>query len=116
MRLAILTLIAVVCCGWASAAEPNRLPEAKPPGFWSKLLGRTSSPPVARKTPAQRRAKSKVTIDANVNRASYEEPESPVVMPPVQPKKSALSPLTTWLRRPKRPSRTMSEFMSQERP
>ena len=121
MRLVLLTLMALICCGVASAAEPNRLPEAKPPGFWSKLLGRSSGPPVARKMPPQRQAKSQgkskaAVVDQNVDRASYEEPEKPVVMPPVQPKKSALAPLTSWLRRPKKTSRTMSEYMSEERP
>lgn len=116
MRLVLLTLTAVVCCGVASAAEPNRLPEAKPPSFWNKLLGKSSGPPVARKMPKQRPANSKVAVDPKVNRASYEEPEAPVVMPPVQPKRSALAPLTSWLRRPKKSSRSMSEYMSEERP
>jgi hypothetical protein len=141
MRLVLLTLTALICCGVAQAAEPNRLPEGKPPSFWSKLLGRTPGgaqgtdhnsgfrqtgdprpwPPVARQTPPERQAKSQgkskgAVVDPNVDRASYEEPEKPVMMPPVQPKKSALAPLTSWLRRPKKTSRSMSEYMTEERP
>ncbi len=116
MRLASLTLIALVCCGQARAADPNRLPEAKPPSLWSKLLGKTSSPPLTRQMPRQRPASSRVSIDPNVNRASYEEAEAHTVMPPALAKKSVLAPLTSWWRRSKQPSRTMSEYMAEERP
>lgn len=115
IRLAWLVMATMLFCSMAAGAEPARLSAPKPPSLWSKLFGRTQSMPVARPMPRQRPSSgSGRHASSGVERASFEEPAS-AVAPPVRPQKAPL-PLTSWFRRPRRPSRTVSEYMAEERP
>lgn len=114
-RLFIWAIAMTLCCGMVTAAEPARLPAAKPPSLWNKLFGRTQGPPVAR--PLSRDRSLSAASDnkpSGVQRASFEEPAR-VAAPVARPAK-APAPLTSWFRRSRHPSRTVSEYMAEERP
>jgi len=115
MRLALLAAAATLCYGLATAAEPARMPTQRPPSLWSKLFGKTQSLPIARPLSRQRPASGSVRRGSSgVERANYEEPAL-IATPPARTAKAPL-PLTSWFHRSRRPSRTVSKYMAEERP
>lgn len=121
-RLVAVLAVLVWACGAAKGAEPRRMPAPKPPSIWSKLFGRSPSMPIARPLPRQQPAgthaagRNPISSSDGVEQASFEEP-IPQTMPPRRPPSNkAPSPLTSWLQRPRRPSKTVSQFMAEERP
>ncbi len=115
MRHSWLVAAAILFASWATAAEPGRSSAPQSPSLWSKLFGRSQSTPVARPLPQQRPTTGSARHgSSDVERASFEEP-APAITPPARARK-APSPLTSWFHRQRRPSRTVSEYMAEERP
>ncbi|MGE0694500.1 MAG: hypothetical protein AB7O59_10345 [Pirellulales bacterium] len=103
-------LLIVVLAGLAAAHEPQSAPPARPPGLLSRLF----SP--ARPLPLQAQSQPRATSDRanSAVRANWEEPAPQEVAPPapLKPQRG----LNSLLRRPRKPTRTISQYMSQERP
>ncbi len=115
--LAQSALLVPLLLGTALAQEPGRLPPTKPASILSRLLGRPKPPPLSPRNlaPAARRPVEIVPNESSgVVRASWEEPAPTRAAPP---KRSRGLPWpSSWFHLKRRPSRTVSEFMAEERP